>query len=701
VWSPDYGVFASADVTFKEHDYPFKTGEFKWRQVASTGGGAPFAADLSPRMIDDDDDAPLLLSPAHDNAFDDDDYYDADSDDPGEVGIRRHPQSGPASDAPSNDPASDAPSNDPDSKYDDDNLAYDPSDNPSGSSYQASPTSDESESSGAYDSRVPEVMIATLSATLDKAQIPKPWEGLDKVKDEETYEKLMEAEMTEIGGLLESGAAIECRLDQVPEGTEILQCLTIRDIKKNGPKKGKAKARVCVNGKHMKKGTHYELSHSPSLQNASLRGLLGIGAALKAFVYGGDFPQAYLNADGDVFYMWPPKSARQFDEHGNRLVWMVPKALYGGKASGRHWYFHLRNKLKEYGFTPSDWDPCVFVRTTGKSFFYIGVYVDDTVHVFSDMNEYTALVENLKKDFIGYSDLGPLTEIFNAEVTQTPMHIIMTQTRYIEGLVKEFDIDMSIVYKTPAAMDLQEVIEKAKTDGHEVDPELQSLYRSIVGAILYVALLTRPDIAYAACMLSRALECPSQATLDAARRVLHYLHHTRLLGLRWTRGVGVSLRGLVDADWAKIKSTTGYVFYLAESMFTYLSKGQATIAMSSTESEIMAASLAALEAVFLRGSLASYGFDVSDPTPIGIDNSGAIALAENYISNSRTKHIERRHLKIRELVEQMAVKPEYVPTDDNAADILTKPLGYRKFNKFRTLLLNYAHQEVPSTGGDA
>ena len=72
-----------------------------------------------------------------------------------------------------------------------------------------------------------------------------------------------------------------------------------------------------------------------------------------------------------------------------------------------------------------------------------------------------------------------------------------------------------------------------------------------------------------------------------------------------------------------------------------------------------------------------------------MDNSGAIAMSKNYISNSKTKHIERRHLKVRELVEELAVRTEFVPTDDNAADILTKPLGRRKFEKFRKMLLNH------------
>ena len=76
-------------------------------------------------------------------------------------------------------------------------------------------------------------------------------------------------------------------------------------------------------------------------------------------------------------------------------------------------------------------------------------------------------------------------------------------------------------------------------------------------------------------------------------------------------------------------------------------------------------------------------------TVLGVDNQGAIALAKNYISNSRTHHIKRRELKIRELVEEMVVRPEFVPTDENAADIMTKPLGKAKFEKFRKMLLNH------------
>ena len=141
--------------------------------------------------------------------------------------------------------------------------------------------------------------------------------------------------------------------------------------------------------------------------------------------------QAYLNADQEVYHVYPPPSARQYDDDGNRIVWALPKALYGGRASGRHWYNTLRAHLIGLGFTVSEWDSCLFVRVTPEGkFHYIGVYVDDLVHVYDDEAGYAQTVASFEKSFHGYSDLGDISEIFNAEVSVTPQFVTLTQTRY-------------------------------------------------------------------------------------------------------------------------------------------------------------------------------------------------------------------------------------------------------------------------------
>ena len=521
--------------------------------------------------------------------------------------------------------------------------------------------------------------------------IPPPWMPLH-VAPKDVRELFEPAERKEIDGILDTKSAYEKRRDELPEGTPIYNTHTLRDKKKNGPNKFKPKVRVVVD-----KGPGNTESHSPTIQMATLRALLALMAAKKAKGAAGDFPQAYLNADQEEYYVWPPKSARQYDEEGNRLVWALPKALYGGRASGRHWYKLLRKWFVAHDFKVSEWDPCLFVKTnTDGTFHYVGVYVDDLVHVYTDEEGYATTIEKFKKDFHGYTDLGPLKEIFNAEVDADDNFVTLRQTRYIEELAKKYLSEGNPPKTfTPALSDgkyaLVEVVKRATEDGAvKLDAERHVLYREIVGAMLYLSTVCRPDVAVAVGLLSRVLEMPTEETLEAAMRVLRYLVTTKYLGLRWTVGAGIELTGMSDADWSVAKSTSGYIFFMAQAAIAYIAKKQASISMSSTESEIMAASLAALEAIFLRGMLSEIGCAQKSPTVIGMDNQGAIALSKNYISNSRTKHIERRHLKIRELVDELVVRTEFVPTDENVADIMTKPLGREKFEKFRRILLNHS-----------
>ena len=129
-----------------------------------------------------------------------------------------------------------------------------------------------------------------------------------------------------------------------------------------------------------------------------------------------------------------------------------------------------------------------------------------------------------------------------------------------------------------------------------------------------------------------------------------------------------------DSDWAVGHSTTGWCATYGNATVGYGSKRQQSVALSSTEAEIMAASLAACEVVFMRGLLREMGVEMDGPTLLRVDNLGAVALAKDRRSCHRSRHIQRRYLKVRELVALGEVKVEYVNTDANAADILTKAL---------------------------
>ena len=127
---------------------------------------------------------------------------------------------------------------------------------------------------------------------------------------------------------------------------------------------------------------------------------------------------------------------------------------------------------------------------------------------------------------------------------------------------------------------------------------------------------------------------------------------------------------------------------MACAVISFLSKVQPTIAMSSAQAEIYAGSLAGLEGTFFISLYEQItGRDIS-PIDLGIDSKAAEALSKDFVSNSRVRHFERRQLKIRELVERGLINTLRVDTEDNVSDIFTKPLGYRRFEKLRKILLN-------------
>ena len=221
-----------------------------------------------------------------------------------------------------------------------------------------------------------------------------------------------------------------------------------------------------------------------------------------------------------------------------------------------------------------------------------------------------------------------------------------------------------------------------------LSPETHATYREIVGAVLYIATVCRPDISVAVGLLSRALEYPNELTLAAAYRVLRYLVTTKVLGLRWVVGGGTTLSGMSDSNWAVVKSTSGYVFFLCQAAVAYISKKQASIAMSSTEAEIIAASACALVLVFCAKLAKEMGMTFEKPPLLFVDNSGAVELSRDRKSCHRSRHVDRRYFKVRELQALGELTVEHIPTAENSSDLLTKVLSYDAHVKHRARLLN-------------
>jgi hypothetical protein len=212
----------------------------------------------------------------------------------------------------------------------------------------------------------------------------------------------------------------------------------------------------------------------------------------------------------------------------------------------------------------------------------------------------------------------------------------------------------------------------------EIDPRP---YQSALGSLMYAMLGSRPDIAFSVTALSQHSTTPSDDHWDALMRVFRYLHKTKdaQLVFRGSSKHSPCLFGYSDADWAgdinDRRSVGAYVFVLADGAISWSAQKQKVIAQSSTEAEYIAGASATNEAIWLRRLLSEIGYTQSGPTCLLIDNQSAISLAKNAVNHSRTKHIDVKYHHMCFSYESGDILPEYIPTGDEVADALTKPLA--------------------------
>ena len=174
-------------------------------------------------------------------------------------------------------------------------------------------------------------------------------------------------------------------------------------------------------------------------------------------------------------------------------------------------------------------------------------------------------------------------------------------------------------------------------------------YASRVGKLIFVVPSSRVDCAYAIGMCARCLTFPTDEMEACVDRITVYLAQNESVGVNYSAdAVKPELHAYSDSDWQVTHSTTGFAVMLAGAAVSYSSKRQQSIALSSTEAEIMAASQCACEVMFIRNLYGEMGGDISKPTVIYVDNSGAVQLARDRRSCQRSRHIQRRFLKLRE-----------------------------------------------------
>lgn len=188
----------------------------------------------------------------------------------------------------------------------------------------------------------------------------------------------------------------------------------------------------------------------------------------------------------------------------------LKRACYGLKQSARCWYKRFVDFLKKLGFTSSSADPCLFIRKRGENQLYIALYVDDGLVASTNNIELDDFLKALQTEFkVSHKNLS---YFLGLEISQEDNGTIkIDQKSYTRRILKRFGMDNCRAVSTPIIDPSQNRSVPKEDNGFP--------YRQAVGALMYLMVSTRPDIAFAVGVASRALENP---TADDILRVKKY-----------------------------------------------------------------------------------------------------------------------------------------------------------------------------------
>ena len=373
------------------------------------------------------------------------------------------------------------------------------------------------------------------------------------------------------------------------------------------------KARLVAQGFKQRPGIDFDETYASVINKATIRTVFHIAAQKGMHLHQMDVKTAYLNGElEEEVYMRQPPGFEDSDHPD--WVCKLKKSIYGLKQSARCWYQKLKETLVQMGFEVNPVDSSLFQRTTNGKTFYVLVYVDDLILAAECEHE---LIRSKKamSDRFTMTDLGEVSYYLGLHVLRDKAKrtIFLHQRLCIQEILEKFNMSDCKPIKTPLPAEHDLTLKEPFKDADE--DEMKSVpYTQLVGCIMYIMTCTRPDLAYAATLLSRFMAdgAHRRKHWSAAKRVLRYLKRTQDHGIVLGGEGSLELKVAVDSSWADDigdrKSTQGYVATLGLGTVTWKSQKSEVVALSTAEAEYYAAGQGGRETLFLRQLLATLGY---------------------------------------------------------------------------------------------
>ena len=462
---------------------------------------------------------------------------------------------------------------------------------------------------------------------------------------------------------------------------------------------GRYRARLCGLGYTQIAGVDFTANHAPVVNDVSFRIMLVLKMIFKWSTSVIDVAVAFLHGDmEELIFMKLPVGmnlVEEVTEEDDDDCVILDKCIYGTVQAARQWSKKFRYKLQKLKFIVSTIDPCIMIRHNKNGIVILCIYVDDVCLMGDDAaieeaindieSEFKIRREGPLKDY-----LGCIIEFSNDEATIHQPHILKKLCTKFGSMTENLKI-----MKTPSPPG--SLLKRPTEDEELINEELQELYRSGVGTLLYLTKQTRPDIANSVREHSKMMDGATKDHLSSLLRLIKYVIQTQdrklLLKLKRNAKNGniFSIVGYSDSDYASDKdhrkSVTGMVIYICGIPVAWKSKGQKAVTLSTTEAEYYALSEMCSELIFIKNILEFIGVKIQFPIVAKVDNVGAMFLSNNHAMSQRTKHISIRQHFIRQFVEDGIIKVIFVRSKSNDSDIFTKNLSKDLYEKHRKKIM--------------
>ena len=407
-----------------------------------------------------------------------------------------------------------------------------------------------------------------------------------------------------------------------------------------------------------------------------------------------DVSNAFLHHPCERFYMHHPPGRGQ---KGTCMAFEF--CLYGRREAPMGWQLEVESFMKGRGFTQSISDPCHWSKKGDRPDLDldVGVFVDDFL-----MQGPTRDIDELEEAMLGMWPVKHMGDVSKPGNTYLGMNVTIDRVNKIleinqQQSIQKFVQQQGLENAHPLSLPMQKATKLVRTTEKCSDKALLHEFRSCVGSIMHYAVVSRPDIAFAAIKLARLQLYCSAEHLAVAKNVVRYLKGTSDKTLKYScaRDPYSTAVAASDSDWAEgedSKSTSGNVYMMCEAALTWMCTTQRSVAHSSCEAEYVALDDMAREIVSIRQQIKEFRMDQVRRSPILVleDNQSAIALAKSKKTHGRTKHIEVRYHYVRELIRDHVLTVDYQPSENNPADLFTKQLGSVLFVKHRETVMGHA-----------